>query len=137
MPIADKYKVGGSHHAAYAAARRKWKENNEMGTFEKKIRRLLALAKSRAKNKGIDYCITAEDFTATAHCPLLGDPIDFNKRGRGSARNSPTIDRIDPTKGYVPGNVWVISARANLIKSDATLEELEMLVENLRKHTRR
>ena len=46
--------------------------------------------------------------------------------------NSYSLDRIDSSKGYIPGNVWVISRRANAIKSDATLEELELLVKNLK-----
>ena len=38
------------------------------------------------------------------------------------------------TLGYTKGNVWIVSRRANMIKSDATLEELELLVNNLRTH---
>ncbi len=38
--------------------------------------------------------------------------------------NSPTLDRIDPVKGYVPGNIVVVSLRANTIKNDATMDEL-------------
>ncbi len=39
--------------------------------------------------------------------------------------NSPSFDRIIPTRGYTKGNVIIISNRANRIKSDATVEELE------------
>lgn len=41
--------------------------------------------------------------------------------------NSPSIDRLDNTKGYVKGNINIISWRANRIKSDATLDELEKI----------
>jgi hypothetical protein len=37
---------------------------------------------------------------------------------------SPSLDRIKPELGYVPGNIQVISARANVMKNDATPEEL-------------
>ncbi len=37
---------------------------------------------------------------------------------------SPTIDRLDPSKGYVQGNVVVISNKANRIKSNATSDEV-------------
>jgi hypothetical protein len=49
-----------------------------------------------------------------------------------SIDNSPSLDRIDTSKGYVKGNVWVISWRANKLKSDATLAELESIVLALR-----
>jgi len=34
------------------------------------------------------------------------------------------------SKGYVKGNVWVISHRANTMKSNADLDEMIMFVEN-------
>jgi hypothetical protein len=43
------------------------------------------------------------------------------------------IGKLDPEKGYIKGNVWVISNRANTLKNDASLQELELLVENLKK----
>lgn len=45
--------------------------------------------------------------------------------------NSPSLDIIIPSKGYVKGNVWVISNRANRAKSNLSLEELKTLVYNL------
>jgi hypothetical protein len=107
-------------------------EKHYRGSFEKKMRKLLSLAKARAKKKGLEFCITAEDLIHATHCPLLNIPLDFDKRGKGTNPESPSIDRIDPNEGYVPVNVWVVSAKANRMKSDATLEELELLVENLR-----
>lgn len=43
-----------------------------------------------------------------------------------------SLDRIDPRKGYVKGNVWIISYRANLIKNDGTAEEHEMIAKAMR-----
>ena len=56
-------------------------------------------------------------------CPCLGTPIVPGEEG--GIENSPSVDRIDPSKGYVKDNVWVISYRANRIKNDSTFEELE------------
>lgn len=74
------------------------------------------------------------DIEIPEYCPLLG--IKLNKHvGEGEAKfDSPTIDKLIPSLGYTKGNVWVISRRANMIKSDATLEELELLVGNLKTH---
>jgi hypothetical protein len=59
-------------------------------------------------------------------------PLDFSVK-RKAAPNSPTIDRIDPRLGYVPGNVHVVSHRANRIKNNATLEEFEKICLNWKK----
>ena len=62
-------------------------------------------------------------------CPVFGIPlVSTGVRGSGPRFNSPTLDRIDSAKGYTPGNVWVISHRANSLKSNASLEELRKLV---------
>lgn len=102
------------------------------GTFEKKVRILVSTARARAKERGVPFSITTADLARVTNCPILGIPMDFAKKGRGAADNSPSIDRIDPAKGYVPGNVWIISSKANRMKSDATLQELELLVTKLR-----
>jgi hypothetical protein len=41
---------------------------------------------------------------------------------------SPSIDRVDSSKGYTKDNIQVISHRANNLKNNATLEELRKLV---------
>lgn len=89
-------------------------------------------AKNRAKNKGWEFTITEEDFDLPSTCPLLGIPMW--KNSEEACSNSYSLDRIDSSKGYIPGNVWVISKRANAIKNNATLEELELLTKNLRNH---
>lgn len=109
-----------------------WYKENLVGTFGKKMRGLLYKAKQRAGKRGIEFSITMSDLVPVTHCPLLGIELSFSN-SRGQKTNSPSIDRIDPSRGYVAGNVWVISARANQIKNDATLNEMEMIARNLRK----
>jgi len=88
-------------------------------------------AKYRARQKGWDFSIDKEDVVIPDKCPLLGIELVCH-RGKGSHQgNSPSLDRIDPSKGYIKGNVWVISNRANTLKNDATLQELKTLVEKL------
>ncbi len=55
---------------------------------------------------------------------MLGIPLFRSTGSKGQGPNSPTLDRLDPALGYTPENVVVISARANQIKTDATVEEL-------------
>jgi hypothetical protein len=92
--------------------------------------RILTRAKSRAKQKNIPFNLTLEDIEVPETCPLLGIPIVIQPK-KGYHPNSPSLDKIIPEKGYIKGNVWVISSRANTLKNDATLQELKTLVENL------
>jgi hypothetical protein len=80
-------------------------------------------SKSRAKKKGFEHSITIHDIHIPDICPLLGIPLFPGTNGKVGP-NSPTLDRIDSSKGYTPDNVWVISYKANTIKSNATPEEL-------------
>ena len=77
--------------------------------------------KAQCKQQGIDFNLTVDDIDIPERCPVLGIPI---KHDTGNREQTPSIDRIDPSGGYVRGNVRVISARANRLKSDATKDEL-------------
>ena len=95
--------------------------------------KMLSRSKSRALAKGLEHTITLQDIQIPDKCPLLGIEIKDNTgNGRGNCRDSPSLDRLDSNKGYTPDNIWVISNRANEIKSNATLEELETIARNLR-----
>lgn len=87
---------------------------------------ILALAKNRAIKKGMDFNITIDAILWPDVCPVLGIKIDYEVRG-SHTNNSPTLDRLDNTLGYVIGNVNVISFRANSLKSNATYEEIKKL----------
>jgi len=53
-------------------------------------------------------------------CPILGIPLERRVGHPGPQRQSPSLDRLEPSKGYVPGNVAVISYKANLLKNNET-----------------
>ena len=91
-------------------------------------------ARTRAKNKGLPFDIDSDYIRSIipSHCPIFGTRLEWSCNRGGAARalpNSPSLDRIDPSKGYVKGNVWIISSRANRIKSDASHEELKLITE--------
>lgn len=87
---------------------------------------LLYQARGRARRAGIPCTLHSSDIAIPAVCPVLGICLERGNRMRHDG--SPTLDRFDPALGYVPGNVSVISHRANRLKSDASLAELEVLV---------
>lgn len=74
-------------------------------------------------------------------CPALGIEINYNgvagaRQGWSSRTdNSPSIDRIDSSKGYEPDNIQIISWRANRIKNDSSPEELRLLADYMEKKT--
>lgn len=94
------------------------------------ISKMFSRAKKRAKETNVPFTITKEDISVPDVCPVLGIPLEFGGgTGVENRANSPSLDRIIPELGYVPGNIAVISYRANLLKSNGTLEEHKMLVE--------
>jgi len=96
--------------------------------------KMLASARERAKAKKLPFNIDREYIRSIipSHCPIFGIPLEWSvQRGNcpRSLPGSPSLDRIDPLKGYVKGNVWIISHRANAIKSNASHEELKLVTE--------
>lgn len=97
-------------------------------------KKLLYPAQKRAKAKGIPCTITIDDIIIPEFCPILGMPL-ARARGIGCARsNSPSLDRINPLLGYIPGNVAVISRRANTMKTDASSDELLAFARNIERY---
>lgn len=94
----------------------KWFENLS------KEHRMYYAAKRRAKDSGRDFNIEVSDIVCPDVCPILGIPL-IRGKGRQTA-NSPSLDRIDTTKGYVKGNIQVVSLLANQMKGPATPEQL-------------
>ena len=72
--------------------------------------------RARARKRGIAHDITGKDIQIPEFCPVLGIRL-VPLQGR-RVDNAPSVDRIDPAKGYVKGNVAVISWKANRLKSD-------------------
>lgn len=68
-------------------------------------------------------------------CPVLGIKLDTPKMGKKRPDGKPSIDRVDNSKGYVKGNVIVVSWRANRLKCDASIGELEAIVAYMKQHT--
>ena len=101
-------------------------------------RRLWGSSKSNSKAKGILHTIKPGDIPLPKTCRYLGVLIDYRRAGeRGSLRswNAPSIDRIDSTRGYVLGNIQVITDLANRMKQDATIKQLVAFAEGvLRTH---
>lgn len=118
------YRVWRTKNPGYCFLRhKKWVENNP-------IQSLLNSVRTRAKRAGITFDLTINDLIIPGVCPVLGIPISFgDMKGRS---NSPSVDRFDNAKGYTKDNIRIISYRANHLKSDGTLAEMEKVLRYMR-----
>lgn len=92
---------------------------------------IVARARNRARKAGFEATIRVADLVWPTHCPVLGIRLVYPTRaGEGGVAyrpDRPTLDRWDNAKGYIPGNVFVISFRANKLKGNATADELRKI----------
>lgn len=94
------------------------------------------IVRSKGKKRNLRRLLSIEYYKSliTTHCPLLGIPLTYGKyEGNTPPNNYATLDKIDPTKGYVVGNVQIVSFRANTLKNSATIEEMRLMLANWEK----
>lgn len=103
------------------------KENAKRQTKEWRkefpLRTKIFSIKAKAAAKGVPFDLEEADIVIPEVCPVFGTP--FTQYGD----TAPQVDRMIPSLGYVKNNIRIISARANRLKSDASLEELEKIIE--------
>ena len=88
---------------------------------------ILQRVRDRARASGIEFALTVSDILPLpTHCPVLNIPLCYDARHKPSP-DCASVDRVDNDKGYIPGNVVVVSNRANVLKRDATVEELLLI----------
>ena len=127
---ANRLKSDGSakEHKALALRMRTMTSFEPTGILpEVDSRRILNQLRGRVSVKAkkgclIELTLTLSDLPAIPEvCPYFGISLQRNRLRPGDSSYS--LDRIDPLKGYVRGNVEFISNRANRLKSDGTADE--------------
>jgi hypothetical protein len=99
-------------------AKRQWRKDNLDWELWYK-------AKQRSEKNNLPFDIERSDIQIPDKCPVLGIDLFITPQHVGD--HSPTVDRIVPSKGYIKGNIAIMSAKANRIKSDGTIEDIEKL----------
>lgn len=91
---------------------------------------ILDRAKQSAQQRGLEFNLEIGDIIIPEYCPLLNVKLTFiyTQEDRDSYFS---IDRIDSSKGYIKGNVQIISLKANTMKNSATEEELITFAKNI------
>jgi len=94
---------------------------------------IFRIARYRARQNGLEFSIEPSDIVIPEYCPLLGIKLKTNIANK-NRECAPSIDRIDNSKGYIKGNIAVISWKANSMKRDMAISELRLFVSNLDKY---
>ncbi len=98
-----------------------------------RLKRWVHKVKQKGRQRGLEATMVLEDVMPLPEtCPVFGMKLiypgdRYDYRGPDNA----SIDRIDNDQGYVKGNVWVVSYRANTLKNNASISELKRLVRAL------
>jgi len=102
----------------------------EFNIYKRKTEnRLLTLARHRAKKKNLDFNLEVTDIIIPDYCPILGIKLQKNRGSKGANDNSPSVDRIDNNRGYVKGNIKIISYKANTMKSSSSTGDLKKMID--------
>lgn len=105
------------------------KAQSEKWSRENPEKYVLLRTKTRAKQRNLEFNLELSDIVIPERCPVLGIPL-IPQIGNGRSNdNSPSIDRVNNTKGYIKGNVLIVSNKANTIKNNASIEELGKVYE--------
>lgn len=100
-------------------------------------RYILMAIKSRSVMEGIEFNLTESDLKIPELCPVFGTELLSGRAPGKRTDATPTVDRIEPSRGYTKGNVRVISWRANRLKNNATLEEIEAIAAYMRRELKK
>ncbi len=90
---------------------------------------ILRLTKTSAKNRNKEHSLTIDDIILPTKCPILNKEFIL-----GDFKYTYSVDRVDNSKGYIPGNIRIISNLANSMKRDATIEELLIFADNIKNY---
>jgi hypothetical protein len=116
---------------AYKAQRKASRRNNKLNINPE--RWIWQSAKRRSTKKGLEFNLDVSDIIIPETCPIYDIKLEFSITGN-TKHNSPSIDRVDNNKGYIKGNVRIISYIANSRKGNITLEQAKNLYLYMKKH---
>ncbi len=104
--------VGGMRDKALVYQKRRFSESS----MRYRIKVALNAARGRCKSRGLEFELTEADIGEPTHCAVTGLPLDMSRSFNDGNTFCPSLDRIDPKKGYIKGNVRVVIHAYNLAK---------------------
>ena len=113
--------------------REKYLKQKRQEFLKNYIKHLYNRTKQRALNNNIEFNINIDDIVIPEKCPILEKPLEIGTKN--NYEFSPSIDRIDNSKGYIKGNIQIISKKANSMKNSASLDELKTFCKNILRYS--
>jgi hypothetical protein len=98
---------------------------------EFRLSKLMAMAKNRAKTKGLEFNLSLDYLMDLwdGHCALSGIELELNRSDKGKVNPyAPSLDRIVPELGYTMGNVRIVCYQMNVALSEFGLDQFDELV---------
>jgi hypothetical protein len=108
------------YHRSYKSAEKRYTGKSRLSWEE----RLWYGARKRAEDAGLAFDIEVSDIVIPEQCPVIGTRL---MRASPGLAHRASLDRIDNARGYVKGNVAVISSKANTLKSNLSIAEIGRL----------
>ena len=128
----NKEKLKARAQAYYQEHKAKSIENTKQYLRDNFEYQLYRNAKSSAKQRNLEFNLDRSDVVIPEYCPYLGVKLTRIVDG-GRQDTNASLDRLDNSKGYVKGNIQVISSKANFMKRNATIDELVIFAKGVLK----
>ena len=96
--------------------------------IHKRAKTLHRKARDRAVVAEIPFDLTVAHVRSLLESTNGIDPVFGVPFVEGDQRMTPSLDRVVPQLGYTIGNVIVVSRFANVVKNEATIEEIRMVL---------
>lgn len=110
-----------------------WSKNIYNSEYDKLRGYIIWNIKFSAKRRNIKFDLKYSDLELPEYCPLLNIKLEYSTEGDFNLLNHATVDRIDNSKGYVKGNIIIISRLANNMKNEASFDQLLLFYKNIEK----
>jgi hypothetical protein len=130
--VCKRFSHNGVCYNCVMESNKNWYDKNKLDISWRK-KRLFNLLKNRALRKNIPFEIKYNDIVWNTHCPVFGYELIYDNLNNPK-NESASFDKVDPTLGYVKGNVIIISHRANWLKQDSNIEQLEKIIKYMKHH---
>ena len=123
--------IGAVHLSVYENLIENFSEKyGNFDFFEYKKIKTMSTSQGR-RNLSVYDIYKSCNFSPPQTCPITKRKIDWRVFGKRHTQDSPTLDKIVPSLGYVSGNIKIISHLGNTLKSSNSIETLRNTIQYL------